>query len=134
MSHNQPTKEQILISTSQSLDDAVDDSGVWIGNSDITQNPQTTAYTLALTDRGKHISTNSNITIPANSSVAFPVGSAISIFNSNTANITISITTDTLVLAATSNTGTMNLQSNGIATVLKVGGTKWVGAGVGFGV
>jgi len=132
MSHNKPTTEQIQITDDKTLDQAIDPNGAWVGNSDIPQNRQTVAYGLVLSDRGKHISTNSNVVIPANSAVAFPVGSAVTIYNEHSANITISITSDTLILAASSNAASLNLSSNGVATVLKVADTKWVGTGSGL--
>lgn len=101
-----------------------------VGYKGLPQNSQTTGYTLALSDMGKHISiTTGNITIPANSSVAFPVGSAVTIYNDSGSTQTISITTDTLRQAGTTNTGTRTLAVYGIATVLKVSSTAWVISG-----
>lgn len=133
MSHNKPTTDQIQISAANTLNDAIDSNGVWVGNSDIPQNKRNTSYTLALSDRGKHISTTANVVIPANSSVNFPIGSAVVIFNANTSNVIVSITSDTLMLAATNRSGQMNLVANGMATLLKVANTTWVGTGIGFG-
>jgi hypothetical protein len=88
--------------------------------------PRSTNTTLALSDAGKHIYTASNITIPANSSAAFPVGTTIVIANSSgSATLTISITTDTLYQAGTTNTGTRTLAIRGIATLVKVTSTSW---------
>ena len=98
----------------------------------IPQNAQTSAYTLALTDAGKHISiTTGGVIIPANGSVAFPVGTAIVIFNNSASPQNISITTDTLRFAGTANTGTRALGAYGVATVLKVASTTWVISGTG---
>lgn len=109
--------------TSSDLADAV-------GYKGLPQNSQTTGYTLALSDMGKHISiTTGNITIPANGSVAFPVGAAVTIFNNSGSTQTISITTDTLRQAGTTNTGTRTLAAYGVATVLKVASTTWVVSG-----
>ena len=90
--------------------------GVNLGNEGILQNSQSAAYTLVLTDAGKHIyhpsaDTTARIwTIPANSSVAFPIGTAITFINDTSAGtITISITTDTLVLAGAGTTGSRTL-------------------------
>jgi hypothetical protein len=111
--------------TSPNLDDAV-------GYKGLPQNSQTGAYTLALTDMGKHISiTTGGVVIPANGSVAFPIGSAVSIFNNSGSNQTISITTDTLRQAGTANTGSRTLAQYGVATVLKVTSTVWVISGAG---
>lgn len=98
----------------------------------IPQNAQTAAYTLVLTDAGKHIDiTTGGITIPANSTAAFPVGTSIVIYNDSASTQTIAITTDTLRQAGTSNTGTRNLAAYGLATLLKVGTTTWVVSGAG---
>jgi hypothetical protein len=111
--------------TSPSLADAV-------GYKGLPQNSQTSAYTLALADMGKHISiTTGGVVIPANGSVAFPIGSAISIFNNSGSSQTISITTDTLRLAGTATTGSRTLAQYGVATCLKVTATVWVISGAG---
>lgn len=111
--------------TSANLADAVGYKGV-------PQNSQTTAYTLALTDIGKHISiTTGGVVIPANASVAFPIGSAIMVFNNSGSSQNISITTDTLRLAGTATTGTRTLAQYGIASLLKVTSTVWVVSGAG---
>lgn len=98
----------------------------------IPQNAQTGAYGLVLSDNGKHISiTTGGITIPANGSVPFPIGAAVTIFNNSGSSQTIAITTDTLRLAGTATTGTLNLAQYGVCTVLKVGTTTWVASGAG---
>jgi hypothetical protein len=103
------------------------------GLKDVPQNAQTAAYTLALTDRGKHISiTTGGVVIPANASVAFPVGATVGIYNNSGSSQTISITTDTLTLAGTATTGTRTLAQHGFATILKVGTTNWIITGAGI--
>ena len=103
-----------------------------VGYKGLPQNSQTAAYTLALSDMGKHISiTTGGVTIPANSSVAFPIGAAITIFNNSASNQTISITTDTLRQAGTANTGSRTLAQYGLATIVKVTSTVWVISGAG---
>ena len=87
--------------------------------------PQSSNTTLALTDAGKHIYTTSNVTIPANSGTAFPVGTTVVIANSGSSTLTISITTDTLRQAGTTNTGTRTLAAYGLATCVKVASTTW---------
>lgn len=102
------------------------------GYKGLPQNSQTSSYTLALSDMGKHISiTTGGVVIPANGSVAFPIGSAVSIFNNSGSNQTISITTDTLRQAGTANTGSRTLAQYGVATCLKVTSTVWVISGAG---
>ena len=105
----------------------------------IPQNSQSTAYTLVLTDGGKHIlhpsadTTARIFTIPANSSVAFPIGTAVTFVNQNAAGvITIAITTDTMRLAGAGTTGSRTLAANGTATALKITSTEWIISGVGL--
>jgi hypothetical protein len=103
----------------------------------IPQNSQSAAYTLVLSDSGKHIlhpsadTTARTFTIPANGSVAFPVGTAVTFINQNGGgDITIAITTDTLRLAGDGSTGSRTLTANGIATAVKVTSTEWIISGV----
>jgi hypothetical protein len=104
-----------------------------IGFRGLPQNAQTGAYTLALSDAGKHISiTTGGVVIPANGSVAFPVGSTMVIFNNSGSNQTISITSDTLRQAGTANTGSRTLAQYGLATCTKVSSTTWVISGAGL--
>lgn len=105
----------------------------------IPQNSRSAAYTFALTDGGNHVyhpsadTTGRTYTIPANSSVDFPIGTAITIVNDTSAgDITIAITTDTLVLAGSGLTGSRTLKPNGIATILKVTSTRWIISGIGL--
>lgn len=100
----------------------------------IPQNAKTASYTLALTDAGKHISiTTGGVIIPANGSVAFPIGTTIVIYNDSGTSQNITITTDTLRQAGTTNTGTRTLAGYGLATCVKVGSTTWVISGAGVG-
>ena len=107
-----------------------------IGYLNVPQNAQSSNYTLALTDTGKHVySTNSGtqtITIPTNASVAFPVGAAITIVNNGTTSITISTTSITLYQAGSTNTGNRTLATKGVATLLKVDTNTWFINGVGI--
>lgn len=112
---------------------------VTLGYLNIPQNSQSAAYTLALTDSGKHIlhpsadTTARTFTIPANSSVAFPVGTAITFVNQNGAGtVTIAITTDTMRLAGAGTTGSRTLAANGVATAIKITSTEWIISGSGL--
>jgi len=105
----------------------------------IRQNSQSAAYTLVLTDGGKHIfhpladTTARTWTIPANASVAYPIGTAITFINQNGAGvITIAITSDTMRLAGAGTTGSRTLAANGIATAVKVTSTEWIISGPGL--
>lgn len=109
--------------TSSDLADAV-------GYKGLPQNSQTSSYTLALSDMGKHISiTTGGVVIPANGSVAFPIGATIVVFNNSASTQTISITTDTLRQAGTTSTGSRTLAVYGLATLVKVTSTVWVVTG-----
>jgi hypothetical protein len=107
--------------------------------SGIPQNSQSAAYTLLLSDNGKHIyhpsadTTARTWTIPANASVAFPLGSAVTFVNDNAAGvITIAITTDTMRLAGAGTTGSRTLAANGVATAIKLTSTSWQISGTGL--
>lgn len=105
----------------------------------IPQNSQSAAYTLILSDAGKHIlhpsadTTARTFTIPANASVAYPIGTAITFVNQNAAGVvTIAITSDTLRLAGAGTTGSRTLAANGVATALKITSTAWIISGTGL--
>lgn len=101
-----------------------------VGYKGLPQNARTSAYTLALSDIGKHISiTTGGVVIPANASVAFPIGATIVVYNNSASTQAISITTDTLRLAGTATTGTRTLAQRGLATCVKVTATEWVVTG-----
>jgi hypothetical protein len=106
-----------------------------VGYLNIPQNAQSSNYTLALTDNGKHVySANSGtqtITVPTNASVAFPVGTALTIVNNGTTSITISTTSITMYQAGTTNTGNRTVATKGIATLLKVATDTWFISGSG---
>ena len=116
----------------------IQDGGATIASvRSIPQNSQSAAYTLVLADAGQHIyhpsaDTTARIwTIPANATVAFPIGTAVTFVNDTGAGaITISITSDTLVLAGSGGTGSRTLAANGIATAIKVAATRWMISGV----
>jgi hypothetical protein len=118
--------------TSAALADAV-------GYKGLPQNSQTAAYTLALSDMGKHISiTTGGVLIPGDATgvgpVPFPIGTAISIFNNSGSSQTIAFVatvTDTLRLAGTATVGSRTLAQYGVATILKVASTVWVISGAG---
>lgn len=110
-----------------------------LGYLNLPQNSQSAAYTLVLSDAGKHIlhpsadTTARTFTIPANSSVAFPIGTAITFVNQNGAGVvTIAITTDTLRLCPAGSTGSRTLAANGIATCIKLTSTEWIISGSGL--
>jgi hypothetical protein len=125
--------------TSGTLSGCTVDGTDAVGFRNIPQNSQSTAYTLVLTDSGKHLlhpsadTTARIFTIPANSSVAFAVGTAVTFINQNLAGvITIAITTDTMRLAGPGTTGSRTLAANGVATCIKITSTEWIISGVGL--
>lgn len=107
-----------------------------VGFRHIPQVSQSAAYTLVLTDAGKHIlhpsadTTARIFTIPANASVAFPIGTAVTFVNQVYAGVmTIAITTDVMRLAGAGTTGSRTLAANGVATALKLTATEWIISG-----
>lgn len=104
----------------------------------VEQNIQNGNYTLVASDFSKHIyreGTSTGVatwTIPANASVAFSLGTPVSFVNEGTGNVTIAISTDTLIMAATGGTGSRTLPQYGMASVLKVTSTRWVISGAGL--
>ena len=107
-----------------------------VGFRHIPQISQSAAYTLVLTDAGKHIlhpsadTTARTFTIPANASVAFSIGTAVTFVNQNAGGvITIAITTDTMRLAGAGTTGSRTLAANGVATAIKLTATEWIISG-----
>jgi hypothetical protein len=108
------------------------------GDSVLTPNSLSDAYTLVLIDAGKALihpaadTTARTWTIPDNASVTFAVGTVITIANTYGAGIiSLAITTDTLYLAGSSLTGTRSISSGGLATLLKVASTTWMVSGAG---
>jgi hypothetical protein len=99
---------------------------------------QATPYTAVLADAGKCLYYNGTgaaaFTIPANASVAYPVGTTLTFVNDATGatNMTIAITTDTLVMAANGLTGSRTLAQYGRATAHKVTSTRWYISGTGL--
>lgn len=104
----------------------------------VTQNIQTANYTTILSDIGKqiyHPASDNNartFTIDSNASVAYPIGTAISFINMAAANVTISITTDTMYLSGAGTTGSRTLAQYGVATALKLDATTWIISGNGL--
>jgi len=109
-----------------------------VGFRNIPQNSQSAAYTLVLSDAGKHIlhpASDANArtyTIPANSSVAYPIGTAITFVNMAAQVVTIAITTDTMYLSPAGTTGSRSLARYGSATALKISSTEWIISGSGL--
>ena len=100
--------------------------------------PQTSggasAYTLVLTDSGKHViftgGSTATLTVPTNASVAFPVGTTILVVNDNSGNLTISGAGVTFQLANGA-TGNRTVATKGLATCLKTATDTWYVSGAG---
>ena len=104
--------------------------GQLIGYRDVPQVTKSAAYTLALTDRSKHISISTGgIIIPANATVAFPIGSRVFIYNDSATAQNISITTDTLRHEGGTITGTWSIQPYAMVELVKVKSTTWLARG-----
>ena len=110
-------------------------NGYSIGYRDIPQVTFTSNATLALSDAGKHYySTNSAniITIPNNSTVSFTVGTAISIIQQGTANLTVTPGSGvTMYLAGNSTSASRTVGNYGMATLIKVATDTWFISGAG---
>jgi hypothetical protein len=109
--------------------------GFAIGYRDIPQVVFTSNATLALTDAGKHyFSSNSAnvITIPNNTTVSFSIGTAISIVQQGTANLTVTPGSGvTLYLAGNSTSASRTVGNYAMATLMKVGTDTWFINGTG---
>jgi len=102
-----------------------------IGYLNIPQVSLASNVTTALTDSGKHYystsASNLALTIANNTSVTWPVGTAISIVNRGTANITIAGDTGvSLYLAGNSTAGNRTVTTYGMATVMNVAANVWM--------
>lgn len=126
---------------SGNLSNCTKDGTNGVGYLNIPQNIENGAYTLVLDDAGKHIYRGTGDTaartwtIPSNASVAFPIGTAITFVNdggSSVNNVTIAITSDTLVNSIDGATGSRTLARYGVATAIKVTSTRWIISGTGL--
>ena len=97
----------------------------------VPQNSQTSAYTLQLSDVGKHISiTTGGVTVPVS---VFSIGDVVTIYNNSTGNQTITQgASTTLRQAGTANTGNRTLAQYGLATILCVASNTFVISGAGL--
>jgi hypothetical protein len=111
-------------------------AGFAIGYRDIPQVSFTGNATIAITDAGKHYysteSTDYILTIADNSAVTWPVGTAITVVNRGTGNITIAQAAGvSLYLAGNSSAGNRTVTTYGMATVLNVAANVWMINGTG---
>jgi hypothetical protein len=106
-------------------------SGTAVGYRDIPQVSFTGNATLAATDAGRHyystLATANTLTIANNTSVSWSVGTAISIVNRGSGNITIAQGTGvSLYLAGNSSAGNRTIATYGMATLLNVAANVWM--------
>jgi hypothetical protein len=112
-------------------------SSTAVGYRDIPQVSFTANATLAATDAGRHyystLATANTLTIANNTSVSWSVGTAISIVNRGSGNITIAQGSGvSLYLAGNATAGNRTVTTYGMATLLNVAANVWMinGSGV----
>jgi hypothetical protein len=115
--------------TSSDLSDAV-------GYKGLPQNQRTGAYTLAISDIGKHLYVTAGafaVTIPADATLNFPVGAAITFVCEDAGKTIVPASGVALVLAGTgaATTGTRTLAIGAVATLIKVQANRWYISGSG---
>ena len=102
----------------------------------LPQNSATTgAYGVVAADAGTHIYSTATrtVTIPANGTIAMPIGTTLVFIAGTGATVTISITSDTLILAGLGTTaGSRTLAPFGMATAVKIASTTWIISGNGL--
>jgi len=111
-------------------------AGYAIGYRDIPQVSFTGNATISTTDAGKHyystLSTGNVLTIANNASQGFQIGSAITIVNQGTGNITVAQGSGvTLYLAGNATSGNRSVATFGMATLIKVATNTWFISGAG---
>jgi hypothetical protein len=111
-------------------------AGTAVGYRDIPQVSFTANATLAATDAGRHyystLATANTLTIANNTSVSWSVGTAISIVNRGTGNITIAQGSGvSLYLAGNATSGNRTISTYGMATLLNVAANIWMINGTG---
>jgi len=111
-------------------------SGFSLGYRDIPQVSFTGNATIATADAGKHFysteSTSYILTIANNASQAFQTGSAVTIINQGTGNITVAQGSGvTLYLAGNATAGNRTISTFGMATCIKVATDTWFINGTG---
>jgi hypothetical protein len=109
-------------------------AGFAIGYRDIPQVSLASNVTTALTDAGKHYystsASNLSLTIADNSVASWPVGTAISVVNRGTANITVAPAAGvSLYLAGNATSGNRTVTTYGMATMMNVAANIWMISG-----
>ena len=100
------------------------------GPSTVPQDLQAAPYTLTAADVGKHVYTNSDVTVPAS---IFSVGDIISVVNYSTGSISIiQGASVTMYLAGSGTTGNRTLALKGLCTILCVASNTFIILGGGL--
>jgi hypothetical protein len=106
------------------------------GYQGIPQNSKSADYTTVLADAGlciyHPVGDNNARTFTIDGSVSYPVGTVIVFVNMAAASLAIAVTTDTMVLAGTTTTGTRALAQNGIASAYQDTSSHWLISGTGL--
>jgi hypothetical protein len=111
-------------------------AGFTVGYLNVPQVSFSGNATIAATDAGKHyystLSTANVLTIANNTSVSWAVGTAISLVNRGTGNITVAQGSDvSLYLAGNATAGNRTVTTYGMATLLNVAANIWMINGTG---
>ena len=100
-------------------------SPLGINNSE-AQVSKTDDYTATLAEAGTRVdfgaASGKTFTIPANSAVAFPIGTIIIVSKSGANDLTLAITTDTLI-------GSTTLSATTACLLVKIAATQWIRIG-----
>ena len=95
----------------------------------IIQNSQSSAYTLVASDAGKHVITDSAVTIPNS---VFAAGDAVTIVNNSGSDIALTKSITNLYLSTDGSNASRTLAARGMATILFVSGTAAYISGAGL--
>ena len=95
----------------------------------IPQNSQSSAYTLVASDAGKHVITDSAVTIPNS---VFAAGDAVTIVNNSGSDIALTKSINNLYLSTDGSNASRTLAARGTATILFVSGTAGYISGAGL--
>ena len=112
-------------------------NGYSIGYREIPQIAFSANVTTALADSAKHYystsSANLTLTLANNAAVAYPVGTALTVVNQGTGNITLAPATGvSMYMAGNSTSSSRTLTTYGMATLMKVATDSWFLNGVGL--
>ena len=117
-------------------DGAASPTSFVVGYRDVPQNIQNTNYSTVLADAGKSLyhSDGSAYTYTINAALSYPIGTTLVFVNDATAavNITIALSSGTLLWSPSGGTGSRLLAQYGRAVAQKVAATRWFVSGTGL--